>query len=251
MGELLWRVAVIDSGVDPQAGVPVREARRFEDRDGQILAGAAQADGAGHGTTITRIIASAERPVELLIGQVLDRHGRCTAAAVAAAVEWALSGGAQLLHLSLGLRADRPVLAVAIAHAVRSGTLVVCASPARGAPVFPAAYPGVLRATGDARCGRDEITALGTRAADFGACVTAGLPGSSMARGASIGAAHLSRQIVSHTEAGSSLATVRTILAARAAHRGPQRHAGREADGAGRAVPAQHRAPPATARSGR
>ncbi|MHB1872511.1 MAG: subtilisin-like serine protease QhpE [Steroidobacteraceae bacterium] len=225
MRDSLWRVAVIDSGIGPQANVPVREARRFEDLDGKILAGAAQPDGAGHGTTITRIIASAERPVDLLIGQVLDGHGRCTAAAVAAAVEWALSGGAQLVHLSLGLRADRAVLAEAIARAVRSGALVVCASPARGAPVFPAAYPGVLRATGDARCGRDEIAALGTREADFGACVTTDLPGSNTARGASIGAAHVSRIILSHLEAGSSLATVRTILAARAAFRGPERHA--------------------------
>ncbi len=223
--ESLWRVAVIDSGIDPQAEVAVRTARRFEDLDGQILAGDARPDGAGHGTTITRIIASAARPVELLIGQVLDRHGRCTAAAVAAAVEWALSGEAQLLHLSLGLRADRVVLAESIAHAVRSGVLVVCAAPARGAPVFPAAYPGVLRATGDARCSRDEIAALDTRTADFGACVAAGLQGSAAARGASIGAAHVSRLIISHVEAGSSPATVRAALAARAAFRGPERHA--------------------------
>lgn len=225
MRESLWRVAVIDSGVDPQASVAVREARRFEDLDGQILAGAAQPDSAGHGTTITRIIASAARPVELLIGQVLNRHGRCTAAAVATAIEWALSGGAQLLHLSLGLRADRVVLAEAIAHAVSSGVLVVCAAPARGALVFPAAYAGVLRATGDARCGRDEIAALGTREADFGACVTAGLRGSGAARGASIGAAHVSRLVVSHVEAGSSPTTVRAALVARAAFRGPERHA--------------------------
>ena len=236
MGELPWRVAVIDSGLDPQAGVPVREARRFEDRDGQILASAAQADEAGHGTTITRIIASAERPVELLMGQVLDRHGRCTAAAVAAAVDWALSCAAQLLHLSLGLRADRTVLAEAIGRAVCSGVIVVCASPARGALVFPAAYPGVLRATGDARCGRDEIAALGTRQADFGACVISDVPGSSVARGASVGAAHVSRHIVSHVEPGSSPVTVRAILAARAAFQGPERHAGSDAGGAGRTV---------------
>ncbi len=42
---------IIDGRVDPQACLPVRETRRFEGRDGQTLAGPAQADDAGRGTS--------------------------------------------------------------------------------------------------------------------------------------------------------------------------------------------------------
>ena len=42
---------IFDSRVDPQVRLPVRETRRFEDRDGQTLADPAQADDAGRGTS--------------------------------------------------------------------------------------------------------------------------------------------------------------------------------------------------------
>ncbi len=67
----------------------------------------------------------------------MDRYfldGRpASAAAVAAAVDWAVAAGADLIHMSLGLAADRAVLGAAVQRAVELGRIIVAAAPrARG-----------------------------------------------------------------------------------------------------------------------
>ena len=94
--------------------------------------------------------------------------GRASAAAVAAAVDWAVEHGASLVHLSLGLTADRAVLRAAVERAIRAGCVIVAASPARGPRVYPGAYPQVIRGTGDARCAPGELSCL--QPGLFGAC---------------------------------------------------------------------------------
>jgi hypothetical protein len=136
--------------------------------------------------------------MELCVAQVMDAEGRATPAAVAAALSWALAQRVQLIHLSLGLRHDRAVLAQAISRVIAAGAVIVASTPARGARTYPAAYSGVIRATGDAGCGREEISHLGTPWADFGACTVHGCPNGQAQRGASIGAAHLTRFILAH-----------------------------------------------------
>ncbi|HVS76333.1 MAG TPA: S8 family serine peptidase [Steroidobacteraceae bacterium] len=223
MSERPWRVAVIDSGLAAgMAPRPIRE-RRFMDEGLRIAELDPIDDPNGHGSVITGIIASSPRPIELLIAQVLDRQGRTTAASVAAAVDWAGRQGAQLLHLSLGLPEDRRVLRGSIEEAISAGTAVVASSPARGAMVYPAAYRGVIRATGDARCAVDEISCLETEQAHFGGCPVSGA-GAGVSRGASIGAAHVSRFIVAHVEPGSPWHVVRETLKRRAAFHGRERH---------------------------
>jgi hypothetical protein len=148
----------------------------------------------------------------------LDPQGLTTAAAVAAAITWSLEEGADLIHMSLGLRADRPVLATAVGDAIKQGCIVVASTPARGAGTFPARYPNVIRATGDARCDRDQISALSSAQADFGGC-----PRHLQKRGASVGAAHLTRFLVTRIARGSDLAAVRAELGAMANYRGPER----------------------------
>ncbi len=224
MHDRAWRVAVIDSGIDAAAAgaMQPREARRFVDRDGEVIELEPTVDPTGHGTQIAAILSSADRAIELVAAQVTSSKGCCTPAAVAAGIRWALSRNADLIHLSLGLRHDRPVLGRAIAAAVAAGILVVASTPARGAVCYPAAYPGVIRATGDARCRRDEIALLASQYADFGACaVHVSTHGRSL-RGASIGAAHLSRFIASNLTPASGLA-VRARLCGLAVHHGPER----------------------------
>jgi hypothetical protein len=213
-----WRVAIIDSGLDPSSACPVLACARFDTAEPQEQA---VDDPLGHGTRVAGIIASASRPPELLIARVLDAQGLASAAALAAAMQWAVARGAQLLHMSLGLSQDRAVLRDAVAAAVRAGVLLVASSPARGALTFPAGYEGVLRASGDARCQADEISSLGDGVAEFGGCVRIG--GEERARGASIGAAHVTRFIVSHTAPGGVLAQVRSRLAELAAYHGRER----------------------------
>lgn len=196
--------------------------RRFVDEGSHIAELDPVDDPSGHGTVIAGIIASSPRTIELVIAQVLDQQGRGTAASVAAAIEWAGKQGAELLHLSLGLHQDRPMLRASIEKTLAAGTVVVAASPARGAGVYPAAYPGVIRATGDARCGLHEISCLGTPQADFGAC-PASRSGNRTSRGASIGAACLSRFMVAHVAPGSSVQSIRGTLERLAAFHGSER----------------------------
>jgi hypothetical protein len=83
--------------------------------------------------------------------------------------------------------------------------ILIASTPARGAPVYPAAYPGVLRVTGDARCGPAEVSALGGVPADYGACVrdVDGTPG-----GASLAAAHVTGLLAAGLAAAATDAAV-------------------------------------------
>lgn len=220
--EPAWRVAVVDSGLRPDAGLRMVAARRFVDEGGAVAEQDVVEDALGHGTRVAQIISWMPQSPELLIAQALDANGRATAAGVAAAIQWSCARGAQLVHLSLGLAQDRVVLARAVEEALRAGLLVVASAPARGALPYPAAYPGVIAATGDARCAREQISVLGRPAADFGGCVLQA--GTEPARGgASIGAAHVTRCIVRYLRPGASAREVRAELAARAAFHGPER----------------------------
>jgi hypothetical protein len=168
------------------------------------------------------VICSAHASVELVLGQVFVASTRANAASVAAAMDWAVLRGAQLLHLSLGLSADRTVLASAVQRALDAGVLIVAASPARGAPVYPASYAGVIRATGDARCAADEISHL--RHWTFGAAprTPAERGGPPERGGASVGAVWVTRAIT-HLPAGMTACRVVEALSARAAYRGIER----------------------------
>jgi hypothetical protein len=160
-----WRVGLIDScGSWPgaiDAAAFVVDGERVERR-------ATAADPSGHGTRIAQLFAAGDAAFELLLGQVFLDAGPASGAAVAAAVDWAIAGRADLIHMSLGLAADRAVLAASVARAVESGCIIVASTPARGTEVYPAAYPQVIRATGDARCAPGELSCLAP--GFFGAC---------------------------------------------------------------------------------
>jgi hypothetical protein len=154
--KLRWRVAVLDSGWDGSAV----DAARFVLHSQRVRTQPLVPDRSGHGTRVSAIITSASKPPALLIGQVLDAADSSTPAVVAAAILWAIEREAQLVHLSLGLAADRLILRQAIAAAVQAGIILVAAAPARGRAAFPASYPGVLQGTGDARCTADDVSHL-------------------------------------------------------------------------------------------
>ena len=226
-----WRVAVLDSGLaDPTdlpgaCRVPVASCR-FVDTGEEILEVATIGDTLGHGTEVSQVICGAEQSVDLIVGQVLDHRGVTTAAALAAAIVWSIEEGADLIHMSLGLRADRSILAAAVAKAVKAGCIVVAAVPARGEGTFPARYPQVIRATGDARCQPGEISALDSAQADFGGCPRRLCSGESTetdavrSGGASLGAAHLTRFLVERIGAGTAVGALGAQLRALARYRG-------------------------------
>jgi hypothetical protein len=172
----------------------------------------------------------------LLLGQVFTSAGPTSGAAVAAAIDWAVERRAGLIHLSLGLAGDRAVLGLAVRRAIDAGCILVAAMPARGAPVYPAAYPGVIRATGDARCGPHELSCLepwffggcprlepaSHTATDRAAYDHADGSDNDRARGgASIGAAWVTHAILQQPTLAAPAAV--DALTARAKFRGPER----------------------------
>lgn len=209
------RLALIDSAGD---GPQVVAARCFRAAAG---AGAERCvpDPTGHGSRLLALLAAGQPALEFVLAQVFAGEGAASAAAVAAALDWSRGEGATLVQLSLGLAADRPVLAAAVARAVAAGCLVVAAAPARGGPVWPAAYPGVIAGTGDARCGPGELSRLG--AARFGGCPR--YPADAPAgQGASVGAAWVMRALVARG-APQPLAAALAALAAESRYDGPER----------------------------
>jgi subtilisin family serine protease len=209
-----WRVALIDScGSHPGAG----PSAAFVVEAGLVVQREPATDPTGHGSRIAGLIAQGSA-IELLLGQVFTGREPASAAAVAAAVDWAAEQGARLVHLSLGLTADRAVLRASMARAIAAGCVVVASAPARGPAVFPAAYPGVIRGTGDARCAPGELSCL--EPWRFGACPNLAGGGAAVG-GASIGAARVTRAILD--EPPGDAAAVVAALTARCAYFGAER----------------------------
>lgn len=217
------RVGLVDSGHAPGQGARVTASAAFVMEAGGVRRRAARPDQLGHGSALLDVIAALAPEARFVVAQVFDARLACTTAQVAAAIDWLVGEGAEVINLSLGLPHDRAVLARACARATRAGVILCASAPARGAPVYPAAYPGVMRMTGDARCGRDEISHLATAQADFGAHVRA-LDGAVVA-GASVGCAHLCGHVARHLAAGGDrdADAVRAWLGAQACYHGPER----------------------------
>jgi len=152
------QVGILDSGAD----VTPREACAFEARDdGDIGTAELGPDRLRHGTIIAKAIEESARSADFLVAQIFRDRPTTTPAVVAAGLDWLVDKGAQTVTMSFGLRADRPVLREACMRAVAAGVILVAASPARGGAVFPAAYPGVISVSGDARLQKGELSALG------------------------------------------------------------------------------------------
>lgn len=96
----------------------------------------------GHGTGVAGLIARFAPGAQLLPVKVLDSDGIGTAWIAAAGVRYAISRGARVLNLSLGIQGDSKVLEEAIKEARDAGAVVVTSAGNRnsGIPQFPAGY---------------------------------------------------------------------------------------------------------------
>lgn len=210
------RVAIIDSGIDEcRLGMTVQARRDF-------AVAAAPGDTLGHGTAVARLLLAAAPGAELLDARIFGEAARCPAMRVAAAIEWAIAAGAQLATLSFGQRQPNAALRTACARAADAGLLLVASAPARGAPVFPAAYADCIAVAGDARCVDGELSWLGLPGIDFGAC-----PRRDDERpeggGASFAAARFAGRAACCLANGVPAAAVVPVLRAGCRHLGPER----------------------------
>ncbi|MBN7783324.1 hypothetical protein JYP51_00240 [Ponticoccus gilvus] len=191
----MLRIGIIDSGPARLDGAC---AMGF-DAKGQPVA--AQPDRLGHGSAVEAVLTRACPGAALRHAQVFGDRAVTSALRVAAALDWLVAGGdVQVIGLSLGLAADRAVLADAVTRAIGAGVVLVAAHPAQGASPFPAGYPGVIAATGDARCGWGDVSHLRGRL--FGAWCNSPERGGQGMAGASLGAARMTGHVAALIGAG-------------------------------------------------
>lgn len=190
-------VGVVDSGWPAVLRERVQVARSFVAEDGDPDA----QDRIGHGSRVMMAIAALAPDARYGVAQVFADQLRTDGDTVARALDWLVDLGTTVINLSLGVRQDHAPLRAACERALARGCVVLASTPARGEPVFPAAYPGVVRVMGDARCAPGQHSALLLPHADFGACVLP--PGGDRAHsGASMGSAHLSGRVAALLAAG-------------------------------------------------
>jgi subtilisin family serine protease len=150
-------VAVVDSGV----------ASGHPDLRGQLVAGrdivdgdATPADGEGHGTHVTGIVAAATDNgvgvasvapgARVMPVRVLASDGSGTVEDIAAGIDWARTHGADVVNLSLGSEvpivgaAGGDAVDAAIRRAVGAGIVVVAASGNSGVPVCEQPADGLV-----------------------------------------------------------------------------------------------------------
>lgn len=185
-------VGIVDSGFSSRQSALFQDAAAFVLQDDALWQREGTEDQLAHGTKITDVIHHISPDTKLLMAQVFSERFTTTALQVSAAIRWLTKQEVSVINLSLGLRTDREQLRDSVAEAVDAGILICASSPAKGDPVYPSAYPGVLRTTGDARCSMEEWSLLNTAYADFGAHVRC-LEGS--ISGASIGTAYMTGHI--------------------------------------------------------
>ena len=147
------KVGIVDSGVSPTQRATLAGCVGIAAGAAGIERAVAHDDAVGHGTAVAQIIMAEAPHAQLVSAQTFAGLRQADAACVASAIDWCIEQRVRVVNLSLGLATDEAVLRAACRAAVAHGAIVVAAFPARGGSVYPAAYPGVLAVSGDARCG--------------------------------------------------------------------------------------------------
>jgi hypothetical protein len=204
--------------------ITVADARNFS--DGRAVAEDSPA--VIHGNGVAARITAECPDLDLYVARVFGDSLVCRPEQVAQGINWLLEQRVGLITMSFGLRHDRGILRECCQAAVDRGICLVGAAPARGQGVYPSLYPGVVRATGDARCAPGEIAWLGSEQADFGGYP--GKPGDAFA-GASAGCASVAGSIARLATGYPHLDVTRLLdaLASAATYRGPEQRGVRPA----------------------
>ena len=144
-------VAVLDSGLDPAAGLsPLVSASWDAMNPGQTLS-----DPAGHGTQMALLasgvlaadgLSSAGDALPLVPVRAFDEEGKTSHFAIFQALSYAADAGAKVVNMSWGSETDSEFMRTAMHVAAARGLTLVAAagnSPT-GKPIYPAAYPDVI-----------------------------------------------------------------------------------------------------------
>ncbi len=141
-------VAVLDTGIN-------KDDQDLADRvvaDVNFTDSPTSDDLYGHGTHMAGTIAAVAPECLLMNVKVADDTGRSEAPVVAEGIIWAVDNGAQVISISLSMRAS-PELEQAIDYAWDRGAIVIAAAGNQGVsePVYPAYYANCLAVAGTNR----------------------------------------------------------------------------------------------------
>lgn len=146
------RVAVLDSGVamdNPDIWPQVAASANFS-------TSSTLDDMYGHGTHVAGIVAAIANnkygvagvcpACTILNGKVLDDSGYGTSSVIARGIDWAVSNGAKVINMSLGMRVSSATLQTAVNNAWNKGVVIVAAAGNTGtqAKMYPGAYTNVI-----------------------------------------------------------------------------------------------------------
>jgi thermitase len=144
------KVAVLDSGVaNDNTDINPKVGARANFTNGET-----GDDNYGHGTHVAGIVAASHNTqgvagtcpgCTVLDGKVLNDSGVGSSSGLASGIDWAVSNGAKVINMSLGVRASR-TLEAAVNNAWSKGAVLVAAAGNGGsqAKIYPGAYPNVI-----------------------------------------------------------------------------------------------------------
>ncbi len=198
-------IAIIDTGVDsthPDLSGLVLEGYNTIDENNNT------SDDHGHGTHVAGIasaqtnnasgVASISYASTILPVKVLSSDGTGTYGDVSEGIVYAADKGARIVNISLGGSSDSKTLKRAVDYALNRGSTLVAAAGNNGndAPVYPAAYSGVLAVSAsDQSDNLASFSSFGSNifAASPGVSITSSVPGGSYKEfsGTSMSAPHL------------------------------------------------------------
>lgn len=145
------KVAVLDSGVasdNPDINPKVVLRANFS-------SSSTNGDNYGHGTHVAGIVAAIANNTAgvagvcpgctILAGKVLNDSGIGSSSSLANGIDWAVSNGAKVINMSIGVRASR-TLETAVNNAWSRGVVLVAAAGNGGnqTKIYPGAYPNVI-----------------------------------------------------------------------------------------------------------
>ncbi len=145
------RIAVLDSGVNMVADVPVAKSVNLVD-DEQGMEGFFM-DGTGHGTAVAGIIAAQDDgqgitgidpSAEILSIRILDCQNRCSLSRLIAGIKKAEEMEADIICMSLGTTQRSVALEKAVLEAQEKGILLIAAAGNGDTVEYPAAYDAVV-----------------------------------------------------------------------------------------------------------
>ena len=145
------RVAIVDSGVDGTHPALVGRLTRslrveLDGEDARVIDDPEAGDVVGHGTACAGIVAAVAPGAELLSIRVLGPDNRGKGRAVAAAVDWAVAAGVEVVNLSLSSRSEAMFASFhdLADRAYFANSLLVCAVNNLPGPSYPSLFASVV-----------------------------------------------------------------------------------------------------------